>query len=89
MTLSVRECCPFFIHVMCDVPVKRRSGNGVIEPGLFLQVMRRPSFCLDVRFGLPKLTSQLGIGEIAGVILLACNFTDARLIGFNSPHASW
>lgn len=28
--------------------------------------MRRPSF-LDVRFGLSKLTSQLGIDQIAGV----------------------
>lgn len=46
--------------------------------------MRRPSFCLDVRFGLSKLTSQLGIGEIAGVFLLACNFTDAWLLGLNS-----
>lgn len=39
--------------------------------------MRRPSFCLDVRFGLSKLTSQLGKGEIAGVFLSARNFTDA------------
>lgn len=39
--------------------------------------MRRPSFCLDVRFDLSKLTSQLGKGGIAGVFLLACNFTDA------------
>lgn len=46
--------------------------------------MRRPSFCLDVRFGLSKLTSQLGKGEIAGVFLLACNFTDAHLLGSNS-----
>lgn len=46
--------------------------------------MRRPSFCLDVRFDLSKLTSQLRKGEIAGVFLLACNFTDAMLLGFNS-----
>lgn len=46
--------------------------------------MRRPSFCLDVRFGLSKLTSQLGKGEISGVFLLACNFTDAHLLGSNS-----
>ena len=39
--------------------------------------MRRSSFCLDVRFGLPKLTSQLRKGENVGVFLLACNFTDA------------
>ena len=39
--------------------------------------MRRPSFCLDVRFGLLELISQLGKGEIAGVFLLTCNFTDA------------
>lgn len=47
--------------------------------------MRRPSFCLDVRFGQPKLTFQLRKGEIAGVFLLTCNFTDARLLGLNSP----
>ena len=46
--------------------------------------MRRPSFCLDVRFGLSKLASQLGKDEIAGVFLLACNFTDAWLLGLNS-----
>lgn len=46
--------------------------------------MRRPSICLDVRFGLSKLTSQLRKGEIAGVFLLACNFTDAYLPSFNS-----
>lgn len=46
--------------------------------------MRRPSFCLDVRFGLSKLTSQLGKDEMAGVFLLACNFTDAWLLGLNS-----
>lgn len=28
MTLSVRECCPFFMHVMCDVLAKRHFGNG-------------------------------------------------------------
>ena len=41
--------------------------------------MRRPSFCLDVRFGLSKITSQSIIDEIAGLFLLACNFTDAWL----------
>lgn len=46
--------------------------------------MRRPSFCLDVRFGLSKLTSQLGKDEIAGVFLLACNFTDALPLSLNS-----
>lgn len=46
--------------------------------------MRPPSFCLDVRFGLSKLTSQLRKGEIAGVFLLACNFTDELMLGFNS-----
>lgn len=46
--------------------------------------MRRPSFCLDVRFGLPKLTSQLRKDEIAGVFLLACIFTDAWLLDLNS-----
>lgn len=46
--------------------------------------MRRPSFCLDVRFGLSKLTSQLGIDEMAGVFLPACNFTDAWSLGLNS-----
>lgn len=45
--------------------------------------MRRPSF-LDVRFGLSKLTSQLGKDEITGVFLPACNFTDAWLLGLNS-----
>ena len=48
--------------------------------------MRRPSFCLDVRFGLSKLTSQLGKGEIAGVFLLACNFAD---IHFPGPNLQW
>lgn len=42
--------------------------------------MRRSSFYLDVRFGLSKLTSQLGKGEIAGVFLLTCNFTDAHYL---------
>ena len=46
--------------------------------------MRRPSFCLDVRFGLSKLTSQLRKGEIVGVFVLVCNFTDAWLLSFNS-----
>lgn len=46
--------------------------------------MRRPSFCLHVRFGLSKLTSQLGKDVIAGGILLACNFTDALLLSLNS-----
>ena len=46
--------------------------------------MRWPSFCFDVRFGLSKLTSQLGKDEIACVFLLACNFTDALLPSLNS-----
>lgn len=50
--------------------------------------MRRPSFCLDVRFGLSKLTSQLGKDEITGVFLPACNFTDAWLLGLNSLRVS-
>ena len=45
--------------------------------------MRRPSF-LDVRFDLSKLTSQLGIDEITGVFLPACNFTDAWSLSLNS-----
>lgn len=49
--------------------------------------MRRPSF-LDARFDLPKLTSQLGIDQIAGVFLLACNFTDALLLSLNSLRVS-
>ena len=40
--------------------------------------------CLDVRFGLTKLTSQLRKGQIAGVFLPACNYTDAGLFGLNS-----
>lgn len=46
--------------------------------------MCRPSFCLDVRFNLSKFTSQLGKGEIAGVFLPACNFTDALLLSLIS-----
>ena len=46
--------------------------------------MRRPSFCLDVRYGLTKLTSQLRKGKIGGVFLLACNFTDALVLSLNS-----
>lgn len=36
MTLSVRECCPFFTHAMSDEPAKRHSGNGVVEYARFL-----------------------------------------------------
>lgn len=39
---------------------------------------------MHVRFGLSKLTSQLRKGEIAGVFLPACNFTDVLLLGLNS-----
>lgn len=46
--------------------------------------MRRPSFCLDVSFGLSKLTSRFGKDVVAGVFLLACNFTDALLLSLNS-----
>ena len=46
--------------------------------------MCRPSFCLDVRFGLSKLTSQMGKRRNCGCFLLACNFTDAGLLGLNS-----
>lgn len=41
-------------------------------------------FCLDVRFGLSKLTSQLRKGEIVCDFLLACNFTDVMLLSLNS-----
>lgn len=50
--------------------------------------MRRPSFYLDVRFGLLELISQLGKGEIAGVFLLACNFTDEWLPSLDSQRVS-
>ena len=40
--------------------------------------MRRPSFCFDVRFDLPKLTFQLELDEIAAVFLLARNFADSH-----------
>ena len=50
--------------------VLRRGGFSFEWPPLFI-------ICLDVRFGLSKLTSQLRKGEIAGVFLLACNSTDA------------
>ena len=39
---------------------------------------------MHARFGLSKLTSHLRKGEIACVFLLACNFTDARLLSLNS-----
>lgn len=39
---------------------------------------------MDVRFGLSKLTSQLKKSGIAGVFLLACNFTDVLLLSLNS-----
>lgn len=39
---------------------------------------------MHVRLGLSKLASQLRKGEIACVFLLACNFTDARLLSLNS-----
>lgn len=39
--------------------------------------------CLDVRFGLSKLTSQLRKGEIACYFLLTCNFTDTHFPGPN------
>lgn len=35
VTLSIRECCLFFMHVMCDVLAKRHSGNGMVEYGRF------------------------------------------------------
>lgn len=44
---------------------------------------------MDVRFGLSKLTSKLGTDEIACDFLLACNFTDTRLLGLNSLRFSW
>ncbi len=52
--------------------------------------MRRPSFfCLDVRFGLSKLTSQLRIGEIACDYLLVCNFADVLLVSLSFATGSW
>ena len=45
-------------------------------------------FLFGVRFGQSKLTSQLGKDEITGVILPACNFTDAWLLGLNSLRVS-
>lgn len=41
-------------------------------------------FCLYVRFGLSKLTSQLRKDEIACDFLLTRNFTDALLLSLNS-----
>ena len=38
MTLSIRECCLFFMHAMCDVLAKRHFGNGMVECGRFLLV---------------------------------------------------
>ena len=35
VTPSVREGCPFFMHVMCDMLAKRHSGNGMVEYGWF------------------------------------------------------
>lgn len=35
VTPSVRECCPYFMHVMCDVLAKRHFGNGMVEYGRF------------------------------------------------------
>lgn len=35
VTPSVRDCCPFFMHVMCDMLAKRHSGNGMVEYGWF------------------------------------------------------
>lgn len=35
VTPSVRECCPFFMHVMCDVLAKRHSDNGMVEYARF------------------------------------------------------
>lgn len=43
-----------------------------------------PLFCLDLRFGLSKLTSQLRKDEIACDFLLTRNFTDALLLSLNS-----
>lgn len=40
--------------------------------------------CLDVRFGLSKVTSQLKKDEIACDSLLVCNFTDVLLLSLNS-----
>lgn len=46
--------------------------------------MRRPSFLFACKIRPVKLTSQLEKGEIAGVFLPACNFTDALLLSLNS-----
>lgn len=43
-----------------------------------------PLFCLDLRFGLSELTSQLRKDEIACDFLLACNFADVVLPSLNS-----
>ena len=41
-------------------------------------------FLFACKIRLSKLTSQLGKDVVAGVFLLACNFTDAWLLGLNS-----
>lgn len=63
------------------VPLRKRH-RSIFSPSI------PPSFCLDVRFGLSKLTSQLGKDEIAGVFLFARNFTDAWLLGLTSQRFS-
>ena len=52
MTFSVRECCPFFMHEMCDVLAKCHSGNGMAKCGRF-DTLRLPSWlqqALDLHY---------------------------------------
>ena len=52
VTLSTRECCPFFMHVMFDVLAKRHSGNGMLECGWFdtLRLLSRLQQALDLAY---------------------------------------
>lgn len=52
MTLSTRECCPFFMHVMFDVLTKRYSGNGMLECGRVdtLRLLSRLQQALDLAY---------------------------------------
>lgn len=52
VTPSVRECCPFFMHVMFDVLAKRHSGNGMLECGWFdtLRLLSRLQQALDLAY---------------------------------------
>lgn len=52
MTLSIRECCPFFMYAICDALAKRHSGNGMVECGLAdtLRLLSRPQQALDLHY---------------------------------------